>query len=1085
MVLFTGKSKLQAPRLGRHLPRPRLFAQLDDAKDKTVLWIGGPAGSGKTTLINSYIAERNRASIWYKVDPADTENATVFHHLQFALKQFRIRLRPPLPIYSPEYQHGVPAFVRQFCRAFAENIKSDTLVVFDNYQNASASDTLDAIVRQLAEELPDGSQIVVISRSSVTPAFARLVLDTQLAELTWHDLRFTEDESAALLDMMNDNSANAKACSRRLHLLTQGWVSGLILALQWRDASSTAIQAIEQNDQADLAPTVPQRVFDYFASEVFANLDSTTQRLLCATALLPQITVAVAVTLSELSHASVILAKLERNQLFTTSSGLFKRTYEYHPLFRAFLLAQASEMFPVAELSALRARAAQCAVAENWYEDAAALFLEMRDSAGLAQLICASASHLVKAARYDTLRRWLSVFGEADIETDPWLCYWYATSILHTEPKNSYLWYERAFRRYEKTQDVRGLYLAWIGVAESLFFSHDDYTPALAWIELLHKLRERHFRYPSLEIYARVTFSVFNLMTFACPGHPQFRFWLRRAERLFRLLPDSSSRCMAGFSLARYYGLQANPARLAAIRNKLLPLAESDSTPAPARVLASWVQLWCSRTCAREDDLERALNRALALGQESGALEYELWIIAGAAYEYIGFGREAHARRLFEMVKERIRPDRRLETSHFHHLSGDLELLVAHNYDVAERHLTVACKLSFEIGLHYLTCLARTSLCQVFIVTGQLARAEEELSHTRELAREAQLSVCTYASDWVHAWFYFARGDDVTGTAFLTRVLEQIRFVGSELLPMHMASRQLLFYKALALGMERSLVVGLIRQQRLAPPPKLPPRPDWPHPIKLHLLGKVAILVDEKPLALSRDRRNQPLMLLKFLVASGGHRISQEKIFQALWPDSDGDAAAQSFHTTLHRLRKNLLGDKEAIIAQDGVVSLNSNRVWIDCWELEKQLDAFDSALAIGDRAASQQHSTTLRTLYSGPFLGAEAEPSWAIHFRTKLQTRVLRALTDIGRMCEQEGRYDDAIVNYQHAIEIDALAEPIYQYLMRVLVLSNRHAEALAVYQRCRKNVAQSLGVMPSAATVELYHRIVTNERELPRHLS
>lgn len=57
------------------LLRKRLFKLLDHARKRPVVWICGPPGAGKTTLISSYIETRRLSSLWY----VDSTFYQVFH----------------------------------------------------------------------------------------------------------------------------------------------------------------------------------------------------------------------------------------------------------------------------------------------------------------------------------------------------------------------------------------------------------------------------------------------------------------------------------------------------------------------------------------------------------------------------------------------------------------------------------------------------------------------------------------------------------------------------------------------------------------------------------------------------------------------------------------------------------------------------------------------------------------------------------------------------------------------------------------------------------------------------------------------
>ena len=73
-------AKLSAPRLTSIHPRPRLFALLDKASRRPVVWVQGLAGAGKTTLVASYLNER-AAGPMVLGRRGDADAATVFHYL--------------------------------------------------------------------------------------------------------------------------------------------------------------------------------------------------------------------------------------------------------------------------------------------------------------------------------------------------------------------------------------------------------------------------------------------------------------------------------------------------------------------------------------------------------------------------------------------------------------------------------------------------------------------------------------------------------------------------------------------------------------------------------------------------------------------------------------------------------------------------------------------------------------------------------------------------------------------------------------------------------------------------------------------
>lgn len=118
-------AKISHPACSGVFPRARLFRLLDQNHDQPLLWIGGPPGSGKTTLVASWLEARRLPFLWYQVDEGDADPASFFYYLSLAAKKANPRKRKPLPFFTPEYQLGLPTFSRRFF----ENVFSRLLPV--------------------------------------------------------------------------------------------------------------------------------------------------------------------------------------------------------------------------------------------------------------------------------------------------------------------------------------------------------------------------------------------------------------------------------------------------------------------------------------------------------------------------------------------------------------------------------------------------------------------------------------------------------------------------------------------------------------------------------------------------------------------------------------------------------------------------------------------------------------------------------------------------------------------------------------------------------------------------------------------
>jgi LuxR family transcriptional regulator, maltose regulon positive regulatory protein len=235
---------------------------------------------------------------------------------------------------------------------------------------------------------------------------------------------------------------------------------------------------------------------------------------------------------------------------------------------------------------------------------------------------------------------------------------------------------------------------------------------------------------------------------------------------------------------------------------------------------------------------------------------------------------------------------------------------------------------------------------------------------------------------------------------------------------------------------------------------------------RVHVLGRFRLLRGDTPIAIP-SRLRKPQELLQALIAFGGTEVSAGVLIDALWPDSEGDAAYHALETALYRLRQ-LLGARDAVRMEGGKVSLNGDQLWVDMWEFEEELGRPHDP-----EANDIERIGRLRLLYQGHFLQHETEKPWILKARQELRDRLLRAIRDAARASEQAGRWEDAANLYRSGIELDTLNEGLYQGLMRCHRELGDLSEALLAYRRCRELLTRFLGIPPNAKTQALYHSV------------
>jgi hypothetical protein len=290
-------------------------------------------------------------------------------------------------------------------------------------------------------------------------------------------------------------------------------------------------------DTQGFSAATQQVLFDYFAGEVFDKVPEATQAILLKTALLPQMTVAMAEQLTGDPSAGQVLAGLLLRNFFIVQRAQGEPAYEYHPLFREFLLSRARQSFTPAELSTLQHQAAILLEENGQMEEAAKFYHETRDWAALSRLIQSQAQTLLIQGRNQILLQWIGTLPAGLTANQPWLLYWRGMAGLPLDPVQTRAVFEQAFALFERQDDPAGLYLSWAGVIDSIQLEWRDMTLLDRWVETFERLQERHPEFPTPEIEQRV-YGMLLMIIYRQPQHPRLPTWAEHALRLLRSCGD-------------------------------------------------------------------------------------------------------------------------------------------------------------------------------------------------------------------------------------------------------------------------------------------------------------------------------------------------------------------------------------------------------------------------------------------------------------------------------------------------------------------------------------------------------------------
>ena len=1066
MAARTRLAKLTRPATAATYSRTRLFEELDKADAAPVVWVVGPPGSGKTTLIADYTATRRLPGLWYQVDRGDADIASFFFYLGQAVQGER-RGGKPLPQFESAYAANVEAFARNYFRDLYARLEKPCLV-FDNCQDVDAADPLYGVLRVAIDELPEGGRLFIISRLSPPTGFARLRARGRLRLIGWAELRLTLEEAAGLARVRNAGITPEEI--ERLHARTHGWAAGFILLLQNREVRSSAVSAPDAD--------TPSVIFDYLAEEVLQRFNPATQEALLRLAYLPQITVPMAEELGiPVESRNTLLGFAQTGFLVTVSPGEPQTIYQIHPLLREFLEARAEMTGSAAEIADRKRLAAHVLSAHQHFEAAAALLVRLRDWAGLESRILSQADALLAQGRGQTLENWISALPEAQRGENPWLLYWLATARYPYAPRDARELYARAFRLFTRAEPVStaGVLASINGALEATLHDPDDFSLLDPWIEAGAQWIASNTEWPTQDLEARLTGNMFIAIVLRQPWHPDVPVWRERTQRLSQTHRDPNVRLSVDavlITLSAWNGQFGGAARLVEYDASLAGLANVTpvSTTKFAQAQAIYYMLAGDRArCAT------VVRTGLDVVSRSGVRIWNDTFLINALASALGEADLEDAAQWLKALEARGPAQRRFDLFMQTYAMAWHAMLRGELY-VALQQLKPAVRTATELGAPFFEVVGGLALTQVLQASGSEAAADSELARTLEIVGRLRNRLLEFMCHLCRAAVAIGRGREAEALAPLREALAIARERGI----MHwlwweprLAAE--LCRVAFAADIEREFVRHLIQRRGLLPDPPPYLVPEWPWRWRIRALGPLRV---ESAAAepVKGGKAVRPLELLSALVAFGGEQVRIERLADALWPHVDSDYAHRSFNTTLHRLRE-WLGDDAAVIVEGGEVALNRRLVWLDTWAFEQAARNVQTLCGATDIEARKSEFLAAigeaLTLYRGPLLGTDVETAWATTGRERYRASLARLVTAAAQAAERMRWLAEMVDICRRAFECDPVSDALCRRLMNALAQVGQSVEAVEVFLAFRTSLHALQRGEPSAATVDLYKKI------------
>ena len=218
----------------------------------------------------------------------------------------------------------------------------------------------------------------------------------------------------------------------------------------------------------------------------------------------------------------------------------------------------------------------------------------------------------------------------------------------------------------------------------------------------------------------------------------------------------------------------------------------------------------------------------------------------------------------------------------------------------------------------------------------------------------------------------------------------------------------------------------------------------------------------------------QGRILFAYLAAQKGRPIPRDELAELLWGEELPATWEKALRVLMTKLRTLLtecgIDGAAALTSAFGCYQLTLPAgAWIDVHAAAVAVERAEAALTAGDLDGARTQASNASELARRVFLPGEEGP-WVEDQRRDLRDILVRALECLRDAALAKGEFGEAVRYADEVTELEPFRESSYRALMQAHAAAGDPAEALRVYERCRRFLADELGAYPSPESEAIY---------------
>jgi DNA-binding SARP family transcriptional activator len=247
----------------------------------------------------------------------------------------------------------------------------------------------------------------------------------------------------------------------------------------------------------------------------------------------------------------------------------------------------------------------------------------------------------------------------------------------------------------------------------------------------------------------------------------------------------------------------------------------------------------------------------------------------------------------------------------------------------------------------------------------------------------------------------------------------------------------------------------------------------------IRLLGSFEVERNGSAVAIPAGRQRTVLSLLAL---QAGRAVSTDVIAEHLWGEEPPPSARATLRGYVLRLRRALT--PRGVPREHSVIGTGRNSYWLEATPDSVDTYRFKSltaeAATAGDPGREADLLGQALSLWRGPALCDVTGEVLHREVVPSLDEERIQALQRSAELRMARGEHSQVVAELRGLVARHPLRDGLWGLLMMALYGAGHQSEALLQYERCRKTMAEALGVDPDPRVRELHRQILTDDPTL-----